>query len=747
MIRYSPLLLLIVLLQNQTAVAQSFEWATGITGQGSDLAVDVIADEFGNAYTIGTFEDSVDLDPGAGTLMAGSNNGSRDVFIQKLDSQGNLLWAKTFGGTSTENVYSITLDALGNSYITGTWQDTADFDPGSGVFEMVSAYNLGFLLSRFIVKLDVSGSFVWAKRLGGTLGEPSLFIDSEGNLIATGQHQGDGDFDPDTLSSFTLSTSNNAVRNFVQKISADGEFIWANLYGGGANSLELYGSAVDNENNIILTGTFRDSMVVGVNQFIYAEGIDDVYIQKIDENGDVVWGYQYGGFNTFSFEDTRPYDIVTDNEGNIITSGGLDFSAPVDFDPDPTVDYMLTPEGGSIYYQKLNSFGNHIWTKLAELVSNGSSTGPYIATDEVGNIYSAGNVAGPTEFYTDNDTITITVGGVIGSTFVAKMNPNGVFEWVRGDDDGQDPQPQGIAIDNNDNVFVTGLFFGVNPVDFNPGTGEFNLSVVGGTESYVQKFGVCNPITQEDLQIACSSFTWIDGNTYTESNNTASFTYIGNSYYGCDSTVNLNLTITGPATGVDVQAACESFTWIDGNTYTESDNEATFVIQNGASTGCDSIVTLNLTVTPEPNPTIQQNGITLECPIGFDSYQWYDDNGPIPNAISSNYTPTTTGNFYCVVEQNSCFGQSNTIMYIATGLISKTDSDILIYPNPVTDFLKIQIMEKEVSSIQMYDLSGKEIVLKMTNSGMFDVSHVKSGVYIVAITFAENRFYSRIVKQ
>ena len=103
---------------------------------------------------------------------------------------------------------------------------------------------------------------------------------------------------------------------------------------------------------------------------------------------------------------------------------------------------------------------------------------------------------------------------------------------------------------------------------------------------------VNQPTTGTDVQTVCGSYTWIDGITYTESNNTATFTLTNAA--GCDSVVTLNLTINQPTTGTDVQIACGSFTWIDGITYTESNNTATYTLTNAV--GCDSVVTLNLTL-------------------------------------------------------------------------------------------------------------------------------------------------------
>ena len=74
-----------------------------------------------------------------------------------------------------------------------------------------------------------------------------------------------------------------------------------------------------------------------------------------------------------------------------------------------------------------------------------------------------------------------------------------------------------------------------------------------------------NSNTGVDVQEHCDTYTWIDGNTYTSSNNTATFTLTN--AVGCDSVVTLDLTINNSNTGVDVQEHCDTYTWIDGNIY------------------------------------------------------------------------------------------------------------------------------------------------------------------------------------
>jgi gliding motility-associated-like protein len=154
--------------------------------------------------------------------------------------------------------------------------------------------------------------------------------------------------------------------------------------------------------------------------------------------------------------------------------------------------------------------------------------------------------------------------------------------------------------------------------------------------------------TGTDVKTACESFTWIDGNTYTTSNNTA--THILTNAAGCDSTVTLDLTVNNSSTGTDVKTACESFTWIDGNTYTTSNNTATHILTNAS--GCDSIITLNLTVNYSNTGTDTQ--------VACDSYTWIDGITYTSSNNSATYTLNNVANCDSVVTLNLTVNYSNS---------------------------------------------------------------------------------------
>ena len=125
----------------------------------------------------------------------------------------------------------------------------------------------------------------------------------------------------------------------------------------------------------------------------------------------------------------------------------------------------------------------------------------------------------------------------------------------------------------------------------------------GGDSVMTITVTIKNNATSTDTHVVCDSLTWIDGKTYTASNNTAKDTIINGASNGCDSIITLDLTINNSTTGTDIQIACDSLTWINGITYYANNTTATHTLGNAI--GCDSIVTLNLIIQQDtcPRPT------------------------------------------------------------------------------------------------------------------------------------------------
>ncbi|MBR6064714.1 MAG: hypothetical protein IKP54_11245, partial [Bacteroidales bacterium] len=149
-------------------------------------------------------------------------------------------------------------------------------------------------------------------------------------------------------------------------------------------------------------------------------------------------------------------------------------------------------------------------------------------------------------------------------------------------------------------------------------TPTFTLTNAAGCDSVVTLHLTINhPIVGIDEQVACETFTWINDSTYTESTTTPIYTIVGGAANGCDSIVTLHLTINHPTTGIDEQVACETFTWINDSIYTVSTTTPTFTIVGGAANGCDSVVTLHL--------TINQSTTGIDEQVACETFTWIND--------------------------------------------------------------------------------------------------------------------------
>jgi len=167
-------------------------------------------------------------------------------------------------------------------------------------------------------------------------------------------------------------------------------------------------------------------------------------------------------------------------------------------------------------------------------------------------------------------------------------------------------------------------------------TATYTYTNTSGCDSVVTlDLTINNSTSSTDTHIACDEFMWnCDGNLYTSSNNTATYTYTNAS--GCDSVVTLDLTINNSTLSTDTHIACDEFMWnCDGNLYTSSNNTATYTYTNAS--GCDSVVTLDLTINNSTSNTTQVS----VC----DSYTWAIDGNTYTN--SGTYTDVSTNTDGC----------------------------------------------------------------------------------------------------
>ncbi|MDG2153155.1 MAG: T9SS-dependent M36 family metallopeptidase [Crocinitomicaceae bacterium] len=260
-----------------------------------------------------------------------------------------------------------------------------------------------------------------------------------------------------------------------------------------------------------------------------------------------------------------------------------------------------------------------------------------------------------------------------------------------------------------------------------------------------------NTITGTDVQFACGSYTWIDGNTYTSSNNNATYTLVASQ--GCDSVVTLNLSIYTPDFVTDIQTTCDEFTWIDGNTYTSSNNTATFILQN--ANGCDSTISLDLTVNNVNSNILQLGPGTAQAEAANASYVWLDcadgfavfpgENDQLFECQGTCYYEVAV-----LVTENGCSDTSECLILNVLEIDESINNQtISLYPNPASDVVYVNGLNsiEGIEKIELTDYNGRLIKSIFEISNTLDVRFLSDGVYFLNIIHNNGKEIFKIIIQ
>lgn len=675
-----------------------FVWVKTFGGTSSDDAKSIAIDNVGNIYLTGYFQNTVDFDPGVGVYNITSVGGA-DIFIQKLDSNGNFIWVKSIGATNHEISRAITIDNLGNPIITGYFEDTVDFDPGAGVFNLTSAGGDDV----FLLKLDINGNFVWARAIGGTglsRGE-SVSCDKNNNIFITGYFDGTVDFDPG--SGVTNITAQN-TDCFIEKLDDAGNYVWVKVLSGHLNSSEsIY---VDDYSNVYTTGSFSGNIDFdpgpGTQSYI-SQGNRDIFILKFDSIGNYLSVITYGRYNSNSYG----RDIIVDQYENIYATGK--YNKNVDFDHGPNT-YILngsastTTNSRAAYVTKIhycpstynaivvNHCGPYTAPSGAIYTSDGiytdiipnskgcdsiitinytdknsltfmtidrcssytvpsgtttyTSTGTYTVYDTLPNTYGCDSILNI--LLSINDQYVFTNGPICDSVLYRSTN-----EWITTSGIYYDTliNIHGCNVYYTDTIQIYQTAYGTNTMSgcesvtslsgnqiwTTSGTYQDTITTIGSgyCDSIITTTVTINNHSYDTLNpIACYKYISPLGNTYYSS---GTYTNVLQNSAGCDSVLIINLTILQPSTGGydSIWVSCAPYisntgnqTWVSSGTYTDT-------LYNANSVGCDSIFTVYLTIPVSNIPTIQ--AYTCDTFVSYSGNQaWaysglYVDTIPIPN--------------------------------------------------------------------------------------------------------------------
>ncbi len=422
-------------------------WASRAGGTGFERCNSIASDNSGNSYITGYFEGTADF--GATTLIS---NGGNDIFIAKIDNNGNWLWAKRAGGSGTSDDYGngIAHDNNGNIYVTGTFSGIADF----GTISLTSNLNS---LDIYVAKLDTNGNWLWVVSAGGTSSDTgvNISLDNYGNKYITGGFSGIADFGTTSI------TSNGGSNIYIAKLDINGNWLWAKR-AGGTVGISSSGISYDNIGNCIICGYFS-----GIGDFgtisLTSTGSFDIFVAKLDANGNWLWAINAGG---------SEYDVAngvcTDATGKSYITGY--FNSVASFS-----NISLTSRGDKdIFIAKLDTNGYWLWAKRAGGTS--IDEGHRICIDSSGNSYVTGRFTS----YADFGSVYIP-GLSYANIFITKIESDGSWQWVTSAGGIDITIGYSISLDPNENVLVTGIFY--DTTDF----GNTSITSSGFADIYVAK--------------------------------------------------------------------------------------------------------------------------------------------------------------------------------------------------------------------------------------------------------------------
>lgn len=323
------------------SVAPTFTWAKSARGNKSDEILSTTTDANGNTYAVGYYTDTVIF--GLDTLRSFGIQYEADVFIAKYDANGNVLWARAAGGYYGDRATGVAIDASGNPYIVGTFNSRIQFGTttltGSGADMFVAKYNTngvfqwavngggsnndvgsgigidasgniyatGYYLNSatfgstsltsngngdgYLVKLNSSGTVVWARTIGGTVFDAAtaLVVDRNNDITVTGYFCANA---PSMTGPYNLKSS-GVYDAFIVKFDPNGTVVWNTSIGGNESEIP---SAIksDYNNNLIVLGNYNGSLVSSGISYSNL-GNSDIFMAKYNSFGSRSWLIRAGG--------------------------------------------------------------------------------------------------------------------------------------------------------------------------------------------------------------------------------------------------------------------------------------------------------------------------------------------------------------------------------------------------------------------------------------------------------------------
>jgi Secretion system C-terminal sorting domain len=592
-------------------------WSFTLASGGEDAVEGIAVDIQNNVYITGWFQGTMDMDPASGNEYSlVSSSGSLDVFLAKYSPNGEFLWARKFGGSLPDRGFGIDLDQNGNIFATGTFRGILDVEP------FVSTDNITSVGSDdiFVVKFNSLGEFQWSKAMGSTQDEfaTEIKVASAGNVFFSGYFQNTVDFNPGTATS--NATSLGISDGFVCALDNNGIFLWKKTIGGtGIDKIEDID--IDPSGNIVAGGTFSSTVDLSAGsalQIRTSSGQEDIFITKFSPSGGYLTAYYAGGTQA---------DLLTsvdvDLGGNVFFGGVFSGTCEFDFIGGGNLKTAVGNDGfvGRLDGSSILAWVNVVGASQTDQVKD-------VCATAAGRVVCTGSFQQTVDFDTSSDNFLLTATDNRSDAFWLKLTPCREILLTASGCSDEGYQLGGITIFQSgiyDQVFASpsrcDSLVSVQVFMLNSANIELDTTICSGSGIFFAGAQRTQPGTYEQVfpgGFGCDSTVVLNLAVAPEfntnqsvnlcNNETLSFgeliisssgTYSQNLHtnFGCDSVVNLTVVLK-PVYNVSVSGVrCIDEPYMFGN---EEIFTPGFHIQTFQSLiGCDSIVTLNLSVLPE----------------------------------------------------------------------------------------------------------------------------------------------------
>lgn len=347
-------------------------WATYYGGNSAEYIYGITTDALGNVYICGKTASTNNIASGGFQNFIGG--GTFDAFLVKFDPNGNRLWSSYYGGSADDSGDGISVDALGNVYLTGTTASSLNIS--SGGFQN----SFGGVNDAFLVKFNSSGNRIWASYYGGSSNDiaSGSAIDGFGNIYISGSTGSSNNI----ASGGFQNSIGGAYDAFLVKFDSTGNRIWASYYGGSNNDYAC--SIITSASGMVYLAGYTNS-TSGIafsgfqNSFAGGASLGDAFLVKFDSFGNRTWGTYYGGPG-----EDYCLSIVADGSGNVYLGGDTYSSSGIASNGFQNIKQGTENE----FIVKLDSNGNRL---CATYFGASHDEDGHVAVDLFGNIYLTGS--------------------------------------------------------------------------------------------------------------------------------------------------------------------------------------------------------------------------------------------------------------------------------------------------------------------------------------------------------------------